>query len=214
MKFHAVLLAGVALAACSTAFTEQSKDTALNTSEATTVIAAADAQGQQQAGAIVPAKSDRVRTDVADADNASDGSLADADAGTGPESAEAASSQAVANAVCNRGALEETRSFIICENGALRKAGVVEALSAPHDPDLSIETVASSYEVAPQVFTGIESTTYGNLVNSERSSQRRAGKHKAQTGLVQIQGTVYEVYQLSHGGKTGTLFVEVEDNEG
>lgn len=115
---------------------------------------------------------------------------------------------APSDAVCNRGAMSDTRSFIICRDGTLRKAGVVTALSAPNDPNLTIEEVAATYDVAPQIFTGIQSATYGTLVNGNRQAPRRAGKHKAQTGLVQIQGKIYEVYQLSSGGKTGTIFVE------
>lgn len=113
-----------------------------------------------------------------------------------------------ADAVCKRGSLDKTRSFIICEDGALRKAGVMAALSAPHDPDLKIADVASSYEIAPQVFTGIENATYGRLINGERQLPKPRGKHKAKTGLVQIQGKVYEVYQLSTDSKSGTIFVE------
>jgi len=113
-----------------------------------------------------------------------------------------------ADAVCNRGSIEEVRSFIICEDGALRKAGVMAALSAPHDPDLKIEDVAKSYDVAPQVFTGIQNATYGTLINGERQLPKPRGKSKAQTGLVQIQGKIYEVYHLSTEAKTGTIFVE------
>lgn len=113
-----------------------------------------------------------------------------------------------ADAVCNRGSIKETRSFIICEDGALRKAGVMAALSAPHDPDLKIEDVAKSYDVAPQVFTGIQNATYGTLINGERQLSKPRGKSTAKTGLVQIQGKVYEVYQLATEAKTGTIFVE------
>ena len=117
------------------------------------------------------------------------------------------------DAVCNHGAIDEARSFIICEDGALRKAGVVAALSAPVDPELKIEDVAETYDVAPQTFTGIESATYGTLINSERQLPRPRGKSKAQTNLVQIEDKVYEVYQLATETKTGTIFVEQKFDE-
>jgi len=116
------------------------------------------------------------------------------------------------DAVCNRGVGDQEINFILCEDGALRKAGVVAALSAPHDPELTLESVASTYGVAPQIFTGIQTATYGTLVNGNRQAPRSRGKHKAQTGLVQINGKIYEVYQLSSGGKTGTIFVEQKDD--
>jgi len=184
MKLPAFLIATVALTACSNTITEQPAETTLSAIQS---LEAEKAKDASKKATIVAAKSEKeksLKTRTASAD-----------------------------AACNRGTMTDERSFIICEDGALRKAGVVAALSAPHDPDLTIEEVAERYEIAPQVFTGIESTTYGNLVNSERRSKRRAGKHKAQTGLVQIQGKVYEVYQLSAVGKTGTIFVERKEKK-
>jgi len=184
MKFPAFLFATFALAACSNTIAEQPAETTLSALESLDIAAAPEANNDAAIAKIVPAKSEK------------------------ESSITAGSVPASANATCNRGTMSDERSFIICEDGALRKAGVVAALSAPHDPNLTIEDVAERYEIAPQVFTGIESTTYGGLINSERNSQRRGGKHKAQTGLVQIQGKVYEVYQLSSVGRTGTIFVE------
>ncbi len=189
MKAPAFLFSILALTACSNTITEQPAETTLSAIEA---LDSASAQAVQDAG-IVPAKSEKETTINADARNT-----------------EAATVKtASADATCNRGTLDKARSFIICEDGALRKASVVTALSAPHDPKLTIEDVAKQYGLVPQVLTGIESSTYGSLVNTERSSAAtRANKSKAQTGLVQIQGKVYEVYQLSSAGKTGTVFVE------
>ena len=184
MKAPAFLFSILALTACTNTITEQPGETTLSAIEA---LDATAAQAVEDAG-IVPAKSEKEATFEAVAGNAG---------------------VASADATCNRGTLDQARSFIICEDGALRKASVVTALSAPHDPKLSIEDVAEQYGLAPQVLTGIESTTYGSLVNTERrSAATRAKKSKAQTGLVQIQGKVYEVYQLSKAGKTGTVFVE------
>ncbi len=191
MKMPALLVAAVALSACATTTSTptstssaagQSAETPLKPSESLDIAQAPAAEAQKAAPAqkIEPAKA-VVRTQNA--------------ARSG-------------DAVCNLGALDETHNFIICEDGALRKAGVVEALSAPHDPDLKIEDVAKKYEVPPQIFSGIQSATYGTLINGNRQAPRKNGKHKAQTGLVQIQGKVYEVYQLSANGKTGTIFVE------
>lgn len=182
MKMPALFAAAVALSACSTpTLVEQSADSQLTALEAIDIAEASNTRTQ-----IEPAKA-AVRT-------------------RNPATQTAAAPSG--DAVCNRGSLGESRSFIICENGALRKAGVVSALSAPHDPNLKIEDVAANYEVPPQVFTGIQSATYGSLVNGNRQAPRGGVKHKAQTGLVQIEGKIYEVYQLSSGGKTGTIFVE------
>lgn len=191
MKFPALVLATVALAACSSTTTEQSATTPLNGTQALDVAAAPNTA--PEAPGITPAKS---APEIAKKTDAADVAMA---------------KPASADATCNRGTLDETRSFIICEDGALRKAGVMAALSAPHNPELKIEDVAASYEVPSQVFTGIENATYGTLINSERKAPRSRGKSKAQTGLVQIQGKVYEVYQLSTEGKTGTIFVEQKD---
>jgi hypothetical protein len=191
MKFPALLLASVALAACSSTQTEESAATPLSPADALDVAATPDA-----APKIVPAKSEPEINKTPSAAN---------------EAAEASIKPNSADATCNRGTLDEVRSFIICEDGALRKAGVMAALSAPHDPALKIEDVAASYEVPSQIFTGIENATYGTLINSERKTPRPRGKSKPQTGLVQIEGKIYEVYQLSTVGKTGTIFVEKKD---
>ncbi len=197
MKAPAFLFSTLALAACTSTITEPPESTALNEIEALDVASAQDLDSDATSAEIVPAKSEKETTIKSDAE----------------EIEVAAVIPASADATCNRGTMTGDRSFIICEDGALRKAGVVTALSAPHDPKLTIENVAERYGVAPQVLTGIESTTYGSLVNSERRSQTRAGKSKAQTGLVQIQGKVYEVYQLSSAGKTGTVFVERDEEK-
>lgn len=190
MKMPILFAAAVALSACSTSPVEQSAGTPLKPSESLDIAKAPAAEAPR----IEPAKA------VVKSENA-----------VAPQQATAAA--ASGDAVCTRGAMGESRSFIICEDGALRKAGVVAALSAPNDPDLKIEDVARAYEVPSQVFTGVESATYGTLVNGNRQAPRSGGKHKAQTGLVQIQGKVYEVYQLSSGGKTGTIFVEQKSGE-
>lgn len=111
------------------------------------------------------------------------------------------------NATCKHGSLDEERSFILCEDGTLRKAGVLMALSAPHDPELKIEGVAERYGIPPQVFTGIQSATYSSLVTKEGKPLRQ-GKHKPREGLVQIEGKIYDVYQVSINNQTGTVFVE------
>lgn len=190
MRFPALLLATVALAACSSTPAEKSAETPLSPNALD--VAAAPGAGSN----IVAAKSDPEINKTSSA----------------PKDAEVALAKpASADATCNRGTLDETRSFIICEDGALRKAGVMAALSAPHNPELRIEDVAGSYEVPSQIFTGIQNATYGTLVNSERKTPRPRGKSKPQAGLVQIQGKVYEVYQLSTEGKTGTIFVEQKE---
>ena len=183
MKIPALFAAAVALSACSTATpVDQSTERALTPLEAIDI-----AKGPTAAErGIEPAKA-AVKTQTPEAQTVAAGS---------------------GDAICNRGTLEENRSFIICEDGALRKASVVNALSAPHDPDLKIEDIASNYQVPVQIFTGIQSATYGSLVNGNRQAPRGGDKHKAQTGLVQIQGKIYEVYQLGSGNKTGTIFVE------
>lgn len=195
MKMPVLFAAAVALSACSTTTVEQSAETPLKPLESLDIAKAPNSEAPR----IEPAKQ-MIRTRNV----------------TAPEEPNLVAAKAPApsgDAVCSRGAMTETRSFIICKDGALRKAGVVAALSAPNDPDLTIEDVAATYDVAPQVFTGIQSATYGTLVNGNRQAPRRAGKHKAQTGLVQIQGKIYEVYQLSSGGKTGTIFVEKPDDK-
>jgi len=180
MKASALFAAAVALSACSTA------PAPVDQSAETTPLTALEA------------------IDIAEASPAAEQGIEPA-----AQSAVAKAPTASGDAVCNRGTFEgDARSFIICEDGALRKAGVVAALSAPHDPALTIEDVAAEYDLPSQVFTGIESATYGSLINGNRNAPRGGGKHKAQTGLVQIQGKVYEVYQLSSAGKTGTIFVE------
>ncbi len=194
MKMSALLAAAVALSACSTATTPagQSTESSLTALEAIDIAKGPTAAEQ----GIEPAKAvTRTQNPAA-------------------PSVEAKAPTSSGDAVCTRGALvDEARNFIICENGALRKAGVVAALSAPHDPALTIEDVAANYDVPPQVFTGIQSATYGSLVNGNRQAPRNSGKHKAQTGLVQIEGKIYEVYQLSSAGKTGTIFVEQKSDE-
>lgn len=117
-----------------------------------------------------------------------------------------------ANAACKHGSLDDRRSFILCEDGTLRKAGVLMALSAPHDPDLNIEGVAARYGIPSQVFTGIQSATYSSLVNKEGKPVRQ-GKHKPREGLVQIEGKIYDVYQVSIENQTGTVFVERSNAE-
>jgi len=78
---------------------------------------------------------------------------------------------------------------------------------------LKIEDVSATYNVPTQIFTGIESATYGSLVNGNRQAPRGGAKPRAQTGLVQIEGKVYEVYQLSSDGKSGTIFVEQKSDK-
>ena len=188
IKIPALFAAAVALSACSTATspTGQSEESALTPLEANDIAAAPTAAEQN----IEPAK-----------------------ALTGAPNT-AATQAPSGEAVCSRGTLnDEIRSFIICENGTLRKAGVVAALSAPHDPALKIEDVSATYNVPTQIFTGIESATYGSLVNGNRQAPRGGAKPRAQTGLVQIEGKVYEVYQLSSDGKSGTIFVEQKSDK-
>lgn len=190
MKMPALLVAAVALSACSTsAPVGQSAETPLNPYESLDVAKGPTAaeRGIEPAKAITRNKNEQAAA-VAEAPAKSN------------------------DATCNRGMFEEDRTFIICEDGALRKAGVVATLSAPHDPDLLIEDVAATYDVPSQIFSGIQSATYSTLINGNRNAPRKAGKHKAQTGLVQIEGKVYEVYQLSANGKTGTIFVEQSSN--
>jgi hypothetical protein len=111
------------------------------------------------------------------------------------------------NATCKHGTLDEDRSFILCEDGTLRKAGVLMALSAPHDPDLKIEGVAARYGIPSQVFTGIQSANFSTLTSKEGKPVRQ-GKHKPREGLVQIEGKIYDVYKVSIDDQTGTVFVE------
>jgi len=194
MKMPVLFAAAVALSACSTATpVDQSAETTPLTPLEAIDIAKAPTAAER---GIEPAKAvTRTQNPVAE-----------------PVAAKAPAPSG--DAVCNRGALDrgalddETRSFILCEDGALRKAGVVAALSAPHDPELKLEDVSETYNVPTQVFIGIQSATYGSLVNGNRQAPRGGAKHKAQTGLVQIEGKIYEVYQLSSGGKTGTIFIE------
>ncbi len=185
MKFPALVITSLALTACSATTSQQSAPSALSAVEALDLAAVPSTNAPK----IEPAKSQPELKKKPTADTAM-------------------AAPASADATCARGPLDAERSFIICEDGALRKAGVMAALSAPHDPDLKIEDVAASYQVPSQVFTGLQNATYGTLVSAERRAPRPAGKHKAKTGLVQIEGKVYEVYQLGTAGKTGTIFVE------
>ena len=112
------------------------------------------------------------------------------------------------DATCDHGFFDQDRTFIICEDGALRTADLVAVLSAPHNPNLRIEDVAEAYNVPTQIFGGIESATYGTLINGNRQAPRRNVKRKPRTDVTQIEGKLYDLYRLSAGGKTGTIFIE------
>ena len=188
MKMPALFAAAVALSACSTTEqpTGQSTERALTPLEAIDIAEAPAAEVQK----IEPAKA-ITRTKNPE-----------------PEVAAAAAPNPSDNAVCNRSIFDEDRTFIICEDGKIRKASVVAALSAAHDPDLKIEDVATTYNVPSQIFSGIQSATYGTLVNGNRQAPRGGDKPKARTGVVQIQGKIYDAYHLNANGKKGTIFVE------
>ncbi len=188
MKMPALLAAAVALSACSTSesITEQSTERALTPLEAIDIAEAPAAEAQKIEPATTVIRTETPELEVVTANSPAPNG----------------------DAICTHGALDEARSFVICEDGALRKAGVVAALSGSHDPNLKIEEVAAKFEVPPQVFSGIQSATYGTLINGNRHAPRGGSKPKSQTGLVQIEGKVYEVYQLSAKGKNGTIFVE------
>ena len=111
------------------------------------------------------------------------------------------------DATCSHGVVAEERTFVICENGKTRKAGVLTALDQPADKDMTIETVAERYNVAAQTFTGIEVATYGNLVRKDRTpvpTTRKATEYETVT----IGSKIYDVYHVGIGTKSGTIFVE------
>lgn len=211
MKMPALFAAAVALSACSTTEpTGQSSERALTPLEAIDIaeVPAAEVKKIEPAKALV-----RTKNPVPEAFAAPDvvvapETVATSKAVAAPEAVVAAAPKPSNDAVCNRGIFEEDRIFIICEDGKLRKANVVAALSAAHDPDLKIEEIAAAYDVPTQIFSGIQSATYGTLINGNLQVPRGGDKHKARTGVVQIQGKVYEVYQLSTNSKNGKIFVE------
>lgn len=117
-----------------------------------------------------------------------------------------------ADATCAHGTVSEDRNFILCENGALRKAEVEKALDSDVDTDLTIETVARKYDIASQVFTGIDLTTYGTLVRRDRRPAPTVTTRKAtEYETVRVRGKLYDVYHVGIGEKSGTIFVERKD---
>lgn len=114
------------------------------------------------------------------------------------------------DATCSHGAIDGDRSFVLCENGALRRTGVETALATPVDEDLDIETVAKRYNRAAQDFIGIEVATYGSLLSQDRkpvsSSPRAETPKTAET--VTIDGKLFDVYHLDGDEKSGVIFIE------
>lgn len=118
---------------------------------------------------------------------------------------------ASADATCSHGAISETRSFILCEDGALRRSGVETALAQPVDTTLDIETIANRYNRASQDFTGVETATYGSILPQDRKPYvKGASKPTKSTDAetVKIGDAIFDVYTLGSDAETGVIFVE------
>ena len=120
---------------------------------------------------------------------------------------------ASADATCSHGAINETRSFVLCEDGALRRSRVETALAQPVDTSLDIETIADRYNRAAQDFTGVEVATYGSILPQDRKPFVKGSakpKKTVDAEIVRIGNAVFDVYPLGSDAETGVIFVERE----
>ena len=118
---------------------------------------------------------------------------------------------ASSDATCSHGAINDTRSFILCEDGALRRSGVEIALAEPVDTELDIEAIAARYNRASQDFTGVETATYGSILPQDRKPfVKGASKPTKSTDAetVKIGDAIFDVYALGSDAESGVIFVE------
>lgn len=111
-----------------------------------------------------------------------------------------------AGAVCARGAATEERSFIFCQGGRTSINVFRETLRGESDDTLDLEQIAVRYGVPLPVLTGIKPATYSDIVPNRQRLPLRSKAEPDDT--VTVDGRVFDVYRVSRGQETGTVFVE------
>ncbi len=108
---------------------------------------------------------------------------------------------------CTRGAIDAQRSFIICPVGVSYEDEARLSLKQPADLSLDIARVASTYGIARQTVTGIESATYVRIVGKVPETKTRDTRRS--TGSITIEGREFRKVTLNADDQEpAVLFVE------
>ena len=112
-----------------------------------------------------------------------------------------------AQSACTRGAVDAQRSFIICPVGVAYEDEARVSFDQPADLSLDIARVASTYGIARQTVTGIESATYVRIVGKVPESRPRTTKQAS--GTITVRGREFRKVTLNADGqKPAVLFIE------
>jgi hypothetical protein len=108
---------------------------------------------------------------------------------------------------CTRGAIDAQRSFIICPVGIDYEAEAQLSLKQPADLSLDIARVASTYGIARQTVTGIESATYVRIVGKTPETKPR--DERGNTETITIEGRDFRKVTLNADNQEpAVLFIE------
>ena len=107
---------------------------------------------------------------------------------------------------CERGAMRDGRTMVLCKGAPPSLPQFRTALRGPVAEGVTVASVSRDYGIPASRLTGIAAATYSDI------TPKRAAAPGAQAATpydtVVVEGRSYDVFRVGLGGRNGTIFVE------